>query len=213
MFMSCNVAFSSMPVFLPTIIKDMGYSSIHAQALSAPPYLVAFIVVILTAYYSDRYQTRAYPIIFHALLAATGYLILAISGYVKSENVMIRYMALYPAISGFFSAITIIITWNINNQDSDSKKGTGMAILNLIGQLGPLIGIRMFPDEDSPWYTNGMFVCATYMFCVAILAGGLRLWLAVHNWRLREEAIDYAGLPVEEGGSRPAGWKTFQYIL
>jgi MFS family permease len=33
MFFSCNVAFSSMPVFLPSIIRDMGFSSITAQRL------------------------------------------------------------------------------------------------------------------------------------------------------------------------------------
>lgn len=63
MFFSCNVAFSSVPVFLPTIIQEsvpppppkplqkqdqkkkltrehrMGYTSLRSQALSAPPYV------------------------------------------------------------------------------------------------------------------------------------------------------------------------------
>ncbi|EGE05742.1 MFS transporter [Trichophyton equinum CBS 127.97] len=47
MFLSCNVAFSSLPVFLPTILHDMGYSKLTSQALSAPPYLFAFVVVLL----------------------------------------------------------------------------------------------------------------------------------------------------------------------
>jgi MFS family permease len=203
-----------MPVFLPTIIKDMGYSSIQAQALSAPPYLFAFVVVIATAYISDRYQTRSYPIIFHSLLASTGYVTLAISGYYQFPNVMLRYLALYPAMAGFFSAITIIITWNINNQGSDSKKGTGMAILNVIGQMGPLIGIRLFPEEDSPWYTNGMAICASYMLFVAILAMVLRIVLAVQNRRLRRERrAEYAGVPLEEGGKTQGECKPFEFIL
>ena len=47
---------------------------------------------------------------------------------------------MYPAAAGFFSAITIIITWTMNNQESNAKKGMGMTILNVIGQCGPLIG-------------------------------------------------------------------------
>jgi MFS family permease len=111
MFFSCNVAFSSMPVFLPSIIRDMGFSSITAQGLSAPPYLFAFVVVVVTAYYSDRLKTRSTFIILHSFLATMGYSTIALSGYLRSNNTLVRYIALYPAVAGFFSAITIIITW------------------------------------------------------------------------------------------------------
>jgi hypothetical protein len=70
MFLSCNVAFSSMPVFLPTIIRDMGYSTLASQALSAPPFLLAFVVVLVTASLSDRYQRRSSFLIFHSLVSA-----------------------------------------------------------------------------------------------------------------------------------------------
>ncbi|KAJ4352366.1 uncharacterized protein N0V89_007714 [Didymosphaeria variabile] len=73
MFFASNVAFASMPVFLPTILRDMGHTTLIAQALSAPPYLFAFVVVLVTAYLSDRHQSRAFYIIVHALLAASGY--------------------------------------------------------------------------------------------------------------------------------------------
>jgi hypothetical protein len=111
MFFSCNVAFSSMPVFLPSIIRDMGFSSITAQGLSAPPYLFAFVVVVATAYYSDRLQSRSSFIMLHSLLATMGYGTIALSGFLRTDNTVVRYIALYPAVAGFFSAITIIITW------------------------------------------------------------------------------------------------------
>ncbi|KAF2275542.1 uncharacterized protein EI97DRAFT_494506 [Westerdykella ornata] len=201
MFFSCNVAFSSMPVFMPTIIREMGYSSIHAQALSAPPYLFAFAVVISTAYLSDRHRSRSMPLIFHSLLACMGYSILTITGYYKMPDTTIRYIALYFATAGFFSAITIIITWTINNQESDSKKGTGMAILNVIGQTGPLVGTSIFPREDGPWYFKGMAICAAFMLVVCILTVILRLVLQKQNQNKREErSAVYAGVPLEEGG-------------
>lgn len=43
MYFSVNVSFASLPVFLPTILNGMGFSSINAQGLSAPPYFFAFI--------------------------------------------------------------------------------------------------------------------------------------------------------------------------
>ena len=191
MFFSCNVAFSSMPVFLPTIIHDMGYHSIHAQALTAPPYLFAFVVVLVTAYLSDRLHSRSVFIMLHSLLATLGYGIIALSGYYKWNNTLIRYIALFPAAAGFFSAVTIIITWTINNQETDSKKGTGMAILNIIGQMGPLVGTSIFPKKDGPYYVKGMSTCAGFMFLVGILAAILRLVL---KWKGKHDADgEYAG--------------------
>ncbi|CAO2654911.1 Nn.00g116440.m01.CDS01 [Neocucurbitaria sp. VM-36] len=215
MFFSCNVAFSSMPVFLPTIIRDMGHESITAQGLSAPPYLFAFVVVLTTAYYSDRLQSRSKFIMLHSLLATIGYGTIALSGHYKSTNTTIRYLALYPACAGFFSAITIIITWTINNQETDSKKGTGMAVLNLIGQLGPLVGTSIFPDEDGPWYVKGMSICAAFMLLVGVLAAILRWVLVRENQKLSENkgGGEYAGIPLEEGAIARSGKKKFQLIL
>jgi MFS family permease len=215
MFFSCNVAFSSMPVFLPTIIRDMGYTSIAAQGLSAPPYLFAFLVVVITAYYSDRWQTRSSFIILHSLLATFGYGIIALSGHFRYESTLIRYIALYPAIAGFFSAITIIITWNLNNQDTDTKKGTGMAVMNIIGQMGPLVGTSSFPEEDGPWYVKGMTICALFMLSVGILAAVLRWVLLREN---RKAVVDagageYAGVPYEEGEMVKKTKRRFEFML
>ncbi|KAF1955782.1 MFS general substrate transporter [Byssothecium circinans] len=214
MFFSCNVAFSSMPVFLPTIIKDMGHRSITAQVLSAPPYFFSFIVVLATAYYSDRLQSRSTFIILHSLLATSGYGTIAICGYYRYSNIWIRYFALFPAAAGFFSAITIIITWTINNQESDCKKGTGLAIMNAIGQMGPLVGTSIFPNEDGPWYVKGMSVCAGFMLLVGVLAAILRAVLLSQNRRGKgEKNVEYTGIALEEGGAVREKRGVFDFML
>ena len=180
MFFSCNVAFSSLPPFLPTIIHEMSFSPLASQALSAPPYLFSFAVVLLTAYLSDRARNRSNFVVFHALLGSAGYLWIAVAGHLRAGE-MWRYLGVYPAAAGFFSAITIIITWTINNQDSDEKRGTGVTMLNLLGQFGPLVGTRLYPDSDKPYYVKGMSVCSGFMFFVAVLAWFLRRRLAREN--------------------------------
>jgi len=160
----------------------MDHSNLASQALSAPPYLLAFVVVLLTALFSDRTRTRAPYIIFHALLAALGYLLLSLLGYLRAPSIY-RYVAVYPAAAGFFSAITLILTWTLNNQNSDERRGTGVAMLNLIGQFGPLLGTRLYPDSDEPFYVRGMAVCGVFMLLVAGLAWWLRGILARENRR------------------------------
>lgn len=90
---------------------------------------------------------------------------------------------------GFFASITLIITWTLNNQHTHTGRGTGMAILNIVGQMGPLIGTRLYPDDDAPYYVMGMAVCAGFMIGVAVLAMGLRWVLARRN-----SEMDIAGV-------------------
>ncbi|KAF6232709.1 hypothetical protein HO173_009148 [Letharia columbiana] len=214
MFFCSNVAFSSLPVFLPTIIKEMGYSALTSQALSAPPYLAAFFTVLSTAYYSDRYRTRSAFVIFHAFLASFGYAMMAIAGSVEASAKW-RYIGVYPAAMGFFSVVTIVITWTINNQDSDSKKATGVAMLNYIGQLGPLVGVHLYPDSDQPYYVKGMAICACFMATVAVLALALRWILDIKNRRMAAEDSkadgEDEGLVVQNGTDR--GRRQFMFML
>ena len=114
------------------------------------------------------------------MLASFGYAIMAIAGSMHAYPT-IRYVGVYPASIGFFSAITIIITWTINNQQSDSGKGTGLAMLNYIGQLGPLVGVHLYPDSDQPYFVTGLSLCAAFTAAVALLAYGLRRYLISKN--------------------------------
>ncbi|EPS32731.1 hypothetical protein PDE_07691 [Penicillium oxalicum 114-2] len=203
MFFSCNVAFSSMPVFMPTIIKDMGFSALSAQALSAPPYLVAFLVVLITAWASDRSRTRSTYLIAHALISAFAYLAIAATGYFHahispSVHTFIRYVCVYPATAGFFSAITLIITWAMDNRIEKEGKGASIAILNIIGQCGPLLGTRLYPETDGPWYIRGMATCSFFMVLVAFLAICLRVILQRANRRATNvmyQAVNRTGRP------------------
>ena len=168
----------------------MHYSALASQALSAPPYFIAFLVVLVTAFLSDRSRNRSYYVIFHALLGGFGYLSVAIGGMLRADSRW-RYAGVYPAAAGFFSAITLILTWTINNQDSNSKRGTGVVMLNLLGQFGPLVGTRLYPNTDKPYYVKGMTVCSLFMFLVALLAWWLRRFLIRENerWKELETAI------------------------
>ncbi|KAI9167140.1 MFS transporter prlL [Paramyrothecium foliicola] len=219
MFFLTNMAYSSLPVFLPKIMTEMGHSTLASQALSAPPYLVAFVVVLFTAHMSDRLRARTVPIVFHALASAAGYGILAISE-VLHIPAFVRYIAIYPAAIGFFNVVTLTIAWNINNQASESRQSGGFAILQFVGQCGPLVGTRLYPEKDAPYYSRGMLTCALAMLAVAILAMLLRLYLQYQNRRMdREEsqsqdhatAVEEEGLVARRNSSRTA--ERFRYMI
>ncbi|KAH6607774.1 hypothetical protein Trco_004087 [Trichoderma cornu-damae] len=219
MFFLTNMAYSSLPVFLPKILTEMGHDTLTAQALSAPPYLLAFIVVLFTAHMSDRLGTRTIPIVFHALSSSFGYAILALS-HALHIPAFVRYLAVYPAAIGFFNVVTLVIAWNINNQASQSRQGGGFALMQLIGQCGPLIGTRLYPGREAPYYTPGMRACALAMLGVAFLAVVLRFYLKRQNRKMdaAEKERQADGTTVEEEGLVAPGKKRrhadrFRYML
>lgn len=179
MYFSCNVSFSSLPVFLPTILTEMGYTAIKAQGLSAPPYFISFLVVIASTFIADRTGQRGITILILSLVGAVGYIILA-----ATKHTAIRYFGVYLAAAGIFPSIINILPWVLNNQGSDTKRGAGIAILNLVGQCGPLLGTRIYPATDSPYYRMGMWTCAAFMLFNGFLAIVLRTLLVWENKKL-----------------------------
>jgi MFS family permease len=166
----------------------MGHSSLWSQALSAPPYLFSFFVVLLTAHKSDKRGARGPFMFFHAILSASFYLLIVLCGLFGLPS-WTRYLCLYPACAGFYSCVALVITWQLNNQNSDSKKGASLSILQFFGQCGPLLGTRMFPENDGPLYIKGMAVCSGFMALVAVLTVVLRVHLKKQNLRLLKEGL------------------------
>ncbi|KAK2044471.1 major facilitator superfamily transporter [Colletotrichum somersetense] len=217
MFFLTNMAYSSLPVFLPQIMMEMGHSRLESQGLSAPPYLLAFFVVLATAHWSDRMQSRSVPIVLHALASAGGYAALALAKPLSLSPLM-RYLAVYPAAVGFFNVVTLTVAWNINNQASESRRGGGFALMQIIGQCGPLVGTRLYPDKDAPFYAPGMQACASAMLAVAVLTLFLRLYLGYLNRKMEAalagggDAEEEEGLVGSGGRAKPAS-EGFRYMM
>lgn len=177
----CNYSFAGLSNFLPTILEAMGHSSINAQGLAAPPYLVSFLCCVAAAILSDRLGNRSFVMIFFALMGTAGYLILTC---VQDETKAgARYAGVWLATCGIFPALAINVTWLLNNQGGESKKGVGMAILAIFGQCSSLISSSVFPNTAAPLYTTGCAIGSALTGLIAILALGLHIVLSRENSR------------------------------
>ncbi|KAL8953121.1 MAG: hypothetical protein Q9222_001004 [Ikaeria aurantiellina] len=179
LYFSANVSYASLPVYLPLILTQMGYSSINAQGLSAPPYFIAFLCALITTFIADRTQQRGLVLVVTSLVGAIGYVILA-----TVKTVGVRYFAIFLAAAGVFSTIPNILAWTLNNQGNDSRRGAGLVLINVVGQCGPVLGTRLYPSDERPRYIKGMSVCAAFMFFASVLSLALRCLLVWENRRL-----------------------------
>lgn len=143
----CNFSFAALSNFLPTILNDMGYTSINAQGLSAPPYFASFLLCITAAVISDRWGGRGLVIALSATMGMVGYLIMAA---VQDESKTgVRYLGIWLATCGIFPALCLNMTWLLNNQGGDSKKGAGMAMLAVFGQCSSFVSSSVFPNSEG----------------------------------------------------------------
>ncbi|KAB8070535.1 major facilitator superfamily domain-containing protein [Aspergillus leporis] len=177
----CNYSFAGLSNFLPTIIEEMGYTSVTAQGLSAPPYFASFLLCIVAAIVSDRWGHRGLVIAAFATMGMVGYLVLAA---VQSETQPgVRYAGVWLATCGVFPALAINITWLLNNQGGDSKRGAGMAVLAVFGQCSSFVSSSAFPRVEGPFYVRGCAIGCALTGLIAVLALGLYLKLAHENRR------------------------------
>lgn len=204
----CNYSFACLSNFLPTILETMGYDSINAQGLAAPPYLVSFLCCIAAAIVSDRWGNRGLVITFFASMGTVGYLILTC---VENETQTgARYAGVWLATCGIFPALAINITWMLNNQGGESKKGAGMALLAVFGQCSSLVSSSVFPDSDAPLYTKGCALGCAFTGLIVILAVGLHINLALENKRrdrVYGKVNEHDRVDVTDGGDQDPNFR------
>lgn len=174
LFFCVNVAFSALPIYLPTLVHTMGYTSVNAQGLSAPPYIAAAFCTMLAAWVSERSRQRGLVISFCYMLAAAGYVLL-----IAARSRGIRYFATYLCCCGIYPIVANLFVWNL--QGRDSKTGLEYVLMSLVGQCGPLLGTRLFPVKDAPYYKKGGWVSVACLLTGACTALVLRSYFVYKN--------------------------------
>ncbi|CZT05389.1 related to allantoate permease [Rhynchosporium agropyri] len=148
----------SFSLFLPSIIRAMGYSDAMSQLLTVPPYVVGCIFTVLGGFYSDRMNKRA--------VFLGGYCISAIIGYVfllSTDTPAVQYIGTFLAACGVYPMIPIMVMWNGNNIGGSTKRGAGIAIQIAFGNCGGVISSFIYRNGDRPRYFLGHGVCLGFL--------------------------------------------------
>lgn len=170
---SVNVSFASLPLFVPTIISQMGsFSQLQSNGLSAPPYLLCFLTMIPTSFLSDRYRMRGPFAAFFAILSTIGYIILG-----TSTKVAPRYVGIFLSIN-IFTTVSLVLVWIANTNHSDSKRAGAFWLMMSVGQCGSLLGTNVFPPSDAPYYRKASWIGCAFSLTAAITASTMSyiLW-------------------------------------
>jgi len=106
-----NISVQSFSLFMPTILRDLGWTATKAQLLTVPPYVLAAIWSIFISWVSDKYKKRGVFACGHACVAMMGYAILT-----QADRAAIKYMAVFFGAVGCYPLGPIFLSWGINSK-------------------------------------------------------------------------------------------------
>src|ERR1700688_4084882 len=136
--MGCNVPQYGLSFFLPQIVKAFGVSNVAAGFITAVPYLVGAIGMIVWGWHSDRTGERKWHAVIAFLFIIVG---LGLASAVDDPTVKMLFLCI--AGFGFFAVLPIF--WTLPTAFlSGAGAAAGIAAVNSIGNLGGYFGPQVF---------------------------------------------------------------------
>ncbi|KAL7421740.1 hypothetical protein Q5752_003511 [Cryptotrichosporon argae] len=183
-YIGCADPIYSQSLFSPTIIASLGkFSTAQSLLLSVPPYVLAFITTMTTAFLSDKYRRRGVFNIFWSCIAIAGYIMLVC---IPIKHTAALYAAVFITTMSIAPLIGTTIAWTGNNFGSHYKKATAMGIVFSAGNTGGITSSQAYRTTDSPRYIPGHATALAFS-CLCLICSAL-LWFLLARENRRREA-------------------------
>lgn len=155
-------------LYLPDLIREhfLGSSKLRIGLLSAVPYLLAVVSMVLSSVHSDRTGERRWHVAVPALVAAAGW---GLSGYFQSPWLLLGSLSL--AALGMYS--TFAPFWSLPKSFlTGTAAAGGIALINSVGNLGGFVAPNLISQvkEVTGSYTGGLMAMSLILFIGGLLA-------------------------------------------
>lgn len=132
-YMGCDGPLYAFSLFLPTIIKQLGYQSTTANLLSVPPYAAAAILTVFIGWLADRTRQRGWCNFCVSILGIIGFAML-----LAGTSPGVQYAGTFLGALGIYPCIANTISWCANNVEGVYKRGVTLGFVigwgNINGQ-------------------------------------------------------------------------------
>ncbi|KAL1960132.1 hypothetical protein VTO42DRAFT_304 [Malbranchea cinnamomea] len=195
--------------FLPSIIKDLGYTSSTAQLLTVPIYITAAVVAVVAAWLSDRHRQRSPFILFFMSLIAIGFIIVLASSGRGVPGVV--YFGVFVAVVGIYPAFPGNVTWLSVNLAGDYKRAAGMAMHIGLGNLAGAMASNFYRSQDAPKYVLGHAL--ELGFCVAGIIAVVIMRVSYQRINRKRGRMDLSSYDADQMARMGDRSPLFRYML
>ncbi|QDS70054.1 hypothetical protein FKW77_004210 [Venturia effusa] len=178
-FISCCLALPtySVSLFLPTIVRDLGYKNTTAQLMTTPPYLLACFLCIVGGYTADKMKTRGPFMIGFSLVGMIGFIIL-----LTSHDLHVKYAGCFFVTSGLFPSVPQGLAWASVNVGGTLKRSVSIATFVMFANVSALSSAFIFLPRFAPLYRT------SFSILLSTTSAGCALSIYMTYWFRRENA-------------------------
>ena len=156
---SIVIGLYGMGLWMPQMIKDLGFSNLETGFLVALPYVVSMVGMVLLGLSSDRTGDRVWHVAGAAFAGALGLI-----GAVLFANPVLIMLSFCLAAFGIYGALAMFWTLPTAILRGMAAAG-GLALLNSFSNLGGFFGPTLMGwlKQSTGTYTMGMLVLAAML--------------------------------------------------
>ncbi|KAL4783708.1 major facilitator superfamily domain-containing protein [Aspergillus varians] len=181
-FFTSSVAITGFGVFLPTIIKGLGYASLQVQYMTIPVYILGAICLVTNCYFSDKLSRRAPFLVACTFPVMVGYLIC-----VGTSNAHAGYAGMFILVMGVYSISTLVVAWIATNVSPDGKRAIAMPFAYSIANLSMLVSAQLYPSTQGPRYIQGNSISAGLNVVAAALY--FSCWMLLRRRNIQKDKL------------------------
>ncbi|KAH9903169.1 MFS general substrate transporter, partial [Cubamyces lactineus] len=138
------------PSIMLSYPRRFGYNPAILQLLSVPPYVIATAMTVICSHYSDVTKMRS-PFVFVGLcITFLGFCI-----NISNASIGAKYAGLYFVVIGAYSSAPMAISWLGNNAVGHYKRGVGLGMQIMFGNIAGIVASNIYRVEDAPRYIRG----------------------------------------------------------
>ncbi|KAF5021623.1 hypothetical protein F66182_6323 [Fusarium sp. NRRL 66182] len=188
-FHTMSLPLYTLSLFLPTIIRDLGYTAAVAQLLTIPPYALAFVTTLSVAIASEKLAKRAIFIAGSSAVAVVGYIIL-LANTNPTARPGVSYAGTFFAAAGIYPATALVLSWPAINVSGQTKRAIANAMQISIGNLGAVLGTQLYRSGDGPRFVVGHSMALAYLVANIVV-------VTLLGWRLKKQNQSRAAVAEE----------------
>ncbi|KAF2029492.1 major facilitator superfamily transporter [Setomelanomma holmii] len=176
-----SVPSQAFSVFLPLVVRGLGYSSINANLISVPPYACGAIGLYLFALSSDHHKERGYHIVAGIAISLIG-LVITVAPVTHGA----QYAGLCILLFGSYVSPPLTMAWLSGNTPEPGKRSLVLGV-NGFGNLAGVIGGQLYKSRYAPRYLLPFY--ATLGFVAAALTGYVAYRCTLQEVNRRKQLI------------------------
>jgi adenylosuccinate synthase len=133
-FFFINITVQGISLFMPTILRDLGWTATKAQLYTVPPYVCACLIAIAVAFVSDKTNRRGLYLAIFTLPAIAGFAIMR-----WSRDPDVRYGGIFLLTIGAFPGGPGFLAWAANNAAGPAVRSVSTAYVVTLGTAGGIL--------------------------------------------------------------------------